>query len=478
MRRPRLLPAATLSTAALLAVLTATVCALNVRGEAPLDGAGSGADSAVDSAAGAAPDAAQIARGAYLARAGNCMGCHTTVGGAAYAGGRGVPTPFGTVYAPNLTPDPSAGIGAWSPAEFWRALHNGRSRDGRLLYPAFPYPNYTRVTRADSDALHAYLRSLPAIDQPNRAHALRFPFNQPAALAVWRALYFRPAGLTNNLSGTVDAADSSHPSHPTRSAEWQRGAYLVEGLGHCNACHASRNVLGAPAGPLDLAGGLMPVQNWYAPSLASASEAGVAEWDTQAIVDLLKTGVAAPGGKLAAVAGPMIEVVSGGTQHLTQADLRAMAAYLKALPQAAQAHAAANRAAATAAPVTTSVSTSIGVPAAAMASEADTPGARLYEQHCAACHGARGEGAPGIYPALAGNRALTLPTPANLVHLVIEGGFAPATAGNPRPFGMPPFATVLNDAEVAQVLSHVRGSWGNRAAGVSAQEVARFRSAR
>ena len=464
-RTPRLLLAAALSAAVLMAMLAAAVWALNVRGEAALD--------EVMSDAAAAPSAELIARGAYLARAGNCQGCHTSTGNAAYAGGRGVPTPFGTVYAPNLTPDLSSGIGAWSAAEFWRALHNGRSRDGRLLYPAFPYPNYTRVSRADSDALHAYLRSLPAVARPNRAHALRFPFNQQAALAVWRALYFRPAGLTNDLSGKSDLADPTDPAHrsdPTRSAEWQRGAYLVEGLGHCNACHASRNALGAPAGPLDLAGGLIPVQNWYAPSLASAAEAGVAGWDTQAVVDLLQTGVAAPGGKLTAVAGPMSEVVSGGTQHLTQPDLHAMATYLKALPQAAVAHAAAT----VAAPLPPSVAALVS----SSTPEADTPGARLYEQHCAACHGAQGEGSPGIYPALAGNRALSLPTSANLVHLVIEGGFAPATAGNPRPFGMPPFATVLSEAEVAQVLTHVRGHWGNRAAAVSAQEVARFRSAR
>ena len=461
----RLLLTAALSAALLVALLAAAVHALNLRGEAPLNAGMSGAA--------AAPSTELIARGAYLARAGNCQGCHTTVGGAAYAGGRGVPTPFGTVYAPNLTPDLSTGIGAWSAAEFWRALHNGRSRDGRLLYPAFPYPNYTRITRADSDALHAYLRSLPALAKPNRAHALRFPFNQQAALAVWRALYFRPAGLTTDLSSSGDftnSADPAHSSNPARWAEWQRGAYLVEGLGHCNACHTSRNALGAPAGPLDLAGGLIPVQNWYAPSLASAAEAGVAEWDTQAIVNLLQTGVAAPGGKLAAVAGPMIEVVSGGTQYLTQADLRAIATYLKALPQAAVAHATAT--------VTVPVPAPLAMPGAASTPAADTPGARLYEQHCAACHGTHGEGAPGIYPALAGNRALSLPTPANLVHLVIEGGFAPATAGNPRPFGMPPFATVLSDAEVAQVLSHTRASWGNRAAAVSAQEVARFRSAR
>lgn len=382
------------------------------------------------------PSAEQVSRGAYLALAGNCMGCHTTPGGAPYAGGRGVPTPFGTVMAPNLTPDEKTGIGSWSADDFWRALHNGRSRDGRLLYPAFPYPNYTRITRADADALHAWLRLVPAVEQANRPHELKFPFNQQAALAVWRALYFRPG---------------QHRADPQRSPEADRGAYLVEGLGHCNACHSSRNALGATTGPLDLAGGLIPVQNWYAPSLTAADEASVAAWEMQDVVDLLKTGVSPRG----SVAGPMAEVVRGSTQHLSEPDLRAMAVYLKALPQTAP-----------------------GVVAEAAPDAATGPGAKLYERHCAACHGDAGEGVPGVYPALAGNRAVTMPTVANLVHVVREGGFAPATEGNPRPYGMPPFATVLSTEETAQLLSFVRGSWGNRGAAVSELEVERFRSAR
>ena len=375
-----------------------------------------------------------VERGAYLARAGNCAGCHTARGGAAYAGGRGVPTPFGTVFAPNLTPDPQSGLGQWTASDFWHALHHGRSRDGRLLYPAFPYPNYTRVTRGDSDALFAYLRSLTPVAQANRAHTLSWPYNQPAALAVWRALYFRAA---------TARAD------PGRSAEWQRGAYLVEGLGHCNACHASRNALGATRGPLDLAGGLIPVQNWYAPALTAAQEAGVADWDVAHITELLRSGVTMRA-SLVTVMGPMSEVVAGSTQHLTEPDLRAMATYLQALPPS------------NAAPSATSAT-----PSAA--------GAKLYEQHCAACHGEQGEGAPGAYPALAGNRSTVLRSPANLVHAVLEGGFPPTTAGNPRPYGMPPFATLLSDDDVAAVLSHVRGSWGNAAPAVSAQDVARGR---
>ena len=427
---------------AIVLLLAAAVAWLNVRGEEPV------------SAAPLETTPELIARGAYLARAGNCMGCHTVPGGAAYAGGRGVPTPFGTIYAPNLTPDRTSGIGAWSPAEFWRALHNGRAADGRLLYPAFPYPNYTRVTRADSDAMYAYLRSLPAVAQANKPHELSFPFDQQAALAVWRALYFRPA-------------DPGRPEHDTaRSPEWLRGAYLVEGLGHCNACHASRNALGATRSTLDLAGGLIPVQNWYAPSLTSLTsptEAGMAAWKSQHIVDLLQTGTASPQGTPVSVAGPMSEVVLGSTQHLSDADLRAMANYLKALPPSAADERSASAAAA-AADVT---------PASA-----DGPGAKLYARHCAACHGDEGEGVAGIYPALAGNRAVTLRTPANLVHVVLEGGFAPATAGNPRPFGMPPFATELSDEQLAQVLTHIRGSWGNRAAAVSALEVGRYRGSR
>ncbi|MEO8058146.1 MAG: cytochrome c [Burkholderiales bacterium] len=409
----------------LAALAVAWVLFMNLRDESPRSATATPASTPV-------PSAAQVARGAYLALAGNCAGCHTAPGGAPYAGGRGVPTPFGTVMAPNLTPDTTTGIGSWSADDFWRALHNGRSRSGRLLYPAFPYPNYTRITRDDADALHAYLRLLPAVEQANRPHELQFPFNQQAALAVWRALYFRPG---------------QHRADPQRSPEAERGAYLVEGLGHCNACHSSRNALGASTSPLDLAGGLIPVQNWYAPSLTSPQEAGVAAWETQDLVDLLKTGLSPH----ASVSGPMGEVVQGSTQHLSEPDLRAMAVYLKALPQ--------TQAAATeAAPYPNT-----------------GPGAKLYERHCAACHGDAGEGAPGAYPALAGNRAVTMRSVANLVHVVLEGGFPPATVGNPRPYGMPPFATVLSVEETAQLLSFVRGSWGNRAAAVSALGVERFR---
>ena len=380
--------------------------------------------------------AQQVARGAYLARVGNCAGCHTARGGAAYAGGRGIETPFGVVYSSNLTGDVATGLGGWSADQFWRALHNGRSRDGRLLYPAFPYPNYTKVSRADSDALFDFLRSQPAVPQANKAHGLQWPFSTQAALAVWRALYFEPGGYV---------ADSRQP------ADWNRGAYLVEGLGHCSACHTQRNALGASADMMDLSGGLIPMQNWYAPALTSPGEAGVADWPLDHVVRVLQTGISPRG----SVLGPMAQVVLDSTQFWNDDDLRAMAVFLKALPQTA----------APARPQQVAVGSGVAL-----------RGAKLYEQHCAQCHGDQGQGVAGAYPALAGNRAVLMGETANLVQVVLNGGFAPATAGNPRPFGMPPYVLLLSDADVAAVLTHIRTAWGNSAPVVSELDVSRQRS--
>jgi mono/diheme cytochrome c family protein len=377
-------------------------------------------------------------RGAYLVRVGNCAACHTDRGGAAWAGGRAIDTPFGTVYATNLTPDPAQGLGRWTADEFWRALHHGRSRDGRLLYPAFPYPNYTEVTREDADAMFAFLRTVPAVPRANTPHQLRWPYSTQSALAVWRALFFRP--------GVYEAERA-------QSAAWNRGAYLVRGLGHCSACHTSRNALGASSDMMDLSGGLIPMQNWYAPSLASDAEAGVGHWPLQDTVRLLRTGV----GATATVLGPMAEVVQSSTQYLSADDALAMATFLQALP--------AQHPAPASPPVT----------AAQVSEKVAARGTHLYEQHCAQCHGDRGEGVQGAYPPLAGNRAVTLPITANLVQVVLGGGFPPATQGNPRPFGMPPYVMLLNDADVAAVLTHIRTSWGNQAPPVSEFDVTRQR---
>ena len=377
-----------------------------------------------------------INRGAYLAKAGNCMGCHTTRTGAPYAGGRAIDTPFGTVYSSNLTPDKATGLGQWRSDDFWGALHHGVSKDGRRLYPAFPYTNYTQVTRADSDAIFAFLGSLPAVSAPNTPHALRWPYSTQIALMAWRALYFSPGEFRNS---------------PQKSAEWNRGAYLVQGLGHCNACHATRNSLGATAGPSDLAGGQIPMQNWYAPSLVSGAEASVAGWETAHVVALLKTGATTHG----AVLGPMADVVLGSTQHLTDPDLNAMAVYLKDLPQTP------------------------GKPALATAAVTEKKvdqGAKLYEKHCTQCHGEQGLGVAGAYPALAGNRRVLLSNSVNPVQTVLNGGFAPATKGNPRPFGMPPYRLLLNDADVAAVVTHIRTSWGNKASPVSELDISLLKS--
>jgi mono/diheme cytochrome c family protein len=380
----------------------------------------------------------QLSRGAYLARAGNCMACHTTVGGKAYAGGRAIATPFGDIYTSNITPDAATGIGNWSADDFWRAIHNGKSRDGSFLYPAFPYPNYTKVTRADADALYAFLMDQPPVRQARPDNQLRFPYNQRPLLAFWRSLYFK-AG--------------EYQPQPDRGKQWNRGAYLVQGLGHCAACHTGRNALGGAMAGQDLGGGAIPSLNWQAASLTSHAETGLGEWDVADIADLLKTGVSNRG----AVFGPMAEVVAGSTQHLTDQDTMSMASYLKTVPQ-------------------TEVAT-----AAAVAYEPDDlpailrHGARLYRQHCASCHTDGGGGQGTAYPPLAGNRSMAGASPVNPVRMVLNGGYAPSTAGNPRPAGMPPFSHALDDDEVAAVVSYVRSSWGNRGTLVSPVTVARLR---
>ena len=366
--------------------------------------------------------AERIARGAYLARAGNCMACHTTKGGTPYAGGRGIETPFGVVYAGNLTPDPETGLGHWRPDDFWQALHHGRSKDGRLLYPAFPYPAFTRVTRADSDALYSYLQSLPPARQANLPHELRWPTNQAWALAVWRALFFKPEPFVPDAQ---------------QSPLWNRGAYLVQGLGHCASCHAPRNALGATLSTPSLDGGVMPAQGWHAPGLGGRQEA-------VDLVQLLKTGQGPRGAAL----GPMAEVVLHSTQHLQDADLQAMALYLGTQPEP----------------------TDRAPPQDAPAPDLLQRGAQLYTQHCATCHGEQGDG-HGLYPSLAGNRSVNLLAPHNVIQALRKGGFAPNTTANPRPFGMPPFGHVLTDAELAAVATHVRRSWGNTAPVVTGLQV-------
>src|SRR5258706_8022383 len=257
----------------------------------------------------ASTEQSQIVRGEYLARVGDCFACHTARGGQPYAGGLDMATPFGSLYTTNITPDNETGIGTWSSDDFWRALHEGKNKAGQFLFPAMPFTNYTKVTREDSDAMYSFFRSIKPVRQPNRPHAMGFPYNQRELLLGWRTLYFK---------------EGVYQDDPKQSKEWNRGAYLVEGLGHCNACHAARNALGGISDNADMAGGLIPVQNWYAPSLTSAKETRLGEWDVKEIVDLLRTGVAARG----AVFGPMSAVVQHSLQETNLTDLNAMSVYL------------------------------------------------------------------------------------------------------------------------------------------------------
>ena len=376
-------------------------------------------------AAPAPDDAALVARGRVLALLGNCAGCHTAPGGAAYAGGLAIPTPFGPTYASNLTPDAETGLGRWTREDFWQALHAGRSRDGRPLVPTFPYTSYTHVRRDDSDALFAYLRSLPAVRQPNRAHELRFPFGSAFVLRAWQGLFFAPADLA--------AEEAARRTLPAAAA---RGAYLVQGLGHCGACHAPRNAFGVPAAALT--GGTMPLQGWTAPSLHPPANAPGHAEELRA---LLRAGQTAR----STVLGPMADVVYRSLQHWPEEDLAAVADYLAHLPPEP-------------------------APAAAPADAAQLERGRLvYVAQCADCHGRDGEGAGLAYPALAGNPTVLQPDPRNLVQVLRFGGFAPTTAANPRPYGMPPVP--LPEADTAAVLSYIRQSWGHRASAVSAMDV-------
>ena len=389
----------------------------------------------------AAPDGASLlANGEYLARAGDCIACHTAPEGKLFAGGLAMKTPFGTLYTSNITPDPQTGIGTWTSDQFYSTMHNGRFPDGGLLYPAMPFASYTKVTRADSDAIYAYLKSIAPVRQPNRPHDLRFPYSNRSLIIGWRTLFF---------------TEGEYKPDPSKSADWNRGAYLVEGLGHCGMCHTAINALGGSSDSQAFEGGLIPMQNWYAPSLTSNKEAGLGDWSIQEISDLLRTGTSSRG----AVYGPMAEVVYNSLQYLSDDDTRAMAVYLKSLTQG-----------------TSPEKPSTPLPSAE-SSLLLSLGRTIYDRQCALCHGAVGQGMPPDYPPLAGNPSIQMSSAVNAIRMVLNGGYPPGTAGNPRPFGMPPFAQRLSDDEVAAVVTYIRTSWGNRGEPVSARQANELRSA-
>lgn len=369
------------------------------------------------------PTTQTINRGEYLARAGDCVACHTLPNGKPFAGGRPMPTPFGSLFVPNITPDDETGIGKWTADDFYRMMHSGVSRDGTLLYPAMPFASYTKVTRADCDAIFAYLMSVPPVKQANRPHELKFPFNNRDLLLGWRALYFK---------------EGEYSTDAKQSAAWNRGAYLVQGLGHCAMCHTAINALGGSSESKAFEGGMIPNQNWYAPSLTSNREAGLGNWDIKDIADLLQVGVSHRG----TVYGPMAEVVYNSLQYLSDEDVAAMAVYLKALPQR------------DAEPPPTSQARLVNPAVMEL-------GRKVYAKQCAVCHGDEGKGHAPDYPPLAGNQSITMSSPVNSIRMVLNGGYPPGTKKNPRPHGMPPFSHILNDDEVSAVVTYIRVAWEN-----------------
>jgi len=363
----------------------------------------------------AATDSDLIKRGEYLATAGDCVACHTTPGGKPFAGGLYMETPFGKISTPNITPDKATGIGDWSDDDFYRAMHEGIGKDKEYLYPVFPFPWFTKVTHDDVLAIKAYLFSLPPQNAPRKPLKLAFPFSIRTGLLAWRAAFFK--------------ADTFAPD-PHASAEVNRGAYLVEGLGHCGECHNHNNLFGSSnlAGPLT--GG--EIEGWYAPNITSDGHQGVGSWTNDQIVAFLKSGASPAQG---VALGPMRQTIDDSLSHLSDQDLQAMAAYLKST-QAKQTY----------------------KPEVATASTEDFSRAHSYLSHCAFCHGLEGKGIAGAIPALAGNGAVKAEGPQDVIRVVLGGkeasnGLAP----------MPAVGAGMTDQEVADAVNYVRASWGNAA---------------
>ena len=391
---------------------------------------GASAPSAPAGIARPAATASAIERGRYLAAAGDCAGCHTTAGGAPYAGGRPLETPFGTVLSANLTPDAS-GLKAWNADQFYRAMHEGVSANGDHLYPAFPYNYFTRMPRADTDALFAYLQSLaPVANSPDR-NQLPFPFNIRSLMSVWNLLYLDKTPITPD------------PSH---TEQWNRGAYLVEGPGHCAACHTPKTFLGGPKKGRDFQGGAFGT--WFAPDLTPNGRTGLGGWTRDETVAFLKTGRNAH----ASASGEMGLVVQDSTSWLADDDLQAIAAYL------------ADRAASPTPAMTPPD------PAEMKAGEA------IFVDECSACHLMRAQGQALAFPPLARSANVQQLDPGTTLHIILAGAQAAPTGAAPTPFTMPAFAWKLDDRQVAAVATYVRNNWGNAAPSVAPDQVAKLRN--
>ncbi|MGR8979321.1 MAG: c-type cytochrome [Gammaproteobacteria bacterium] len=396
-------------------------------------------------------DSAGTGRGAYLARAGDCIACHTAgPQQLPFSGGLPLNSPFGVIYSTNITPDPVYGIGMYTLDDFGRAIRNGVAKDGRRLYPAMPYPSFAAITDEDIRALYDYfMNEVPPVSRKPPETKLPFPFNMRFSLFFW------------------DAAFVKHERFKPRSdrdAEWNRGAYLVRTLGHCGACHTPRGLAFqekaySESSPLYLSGSV--VDNWYAANLRGDPAAGLGRWPEDDVAGFLKTG---HGDGIAAF-GSMAEVIENSTQYLSDNDINAIARYLKSLPAHGEKSSYQPD------------KPAVAVRLAAMVTGAvEQPGAGLYQAFCAKCHQVTGIGKPGKFPRLAGNSLVLSENPTSLIRLLLEGGETARTITGPEPQRMPSFAKKFTNRQIAEVLSFIRNSWGNLASPVTKREVSLLRS--
>ena len=375
-----------------------------------------------------AADTSQLARGRDLVVQGDCVVCHTRPepGSAQFAGGYPLHAAPGTVYSSNITPDKKTGIGGWTAEQFHRAMHEGIAADGRHLYPAFPYTYFTKLSRADTDAIFAYLKTVKPVSYRPPHNQLVFPANIRAGMMAWNALF---------LDKKPFMSDSA------KSAAWNRGAEIVTGIGHCGACHSPKNFLFADKAGDNLQGNL--VDGWYAPNLTGARPDGLGGWTAQDIVQFLKTGRNAH----AWSAGSMQQVIEKSTSRMTDDDLNAIATYLKSLPPVA------------------------GKPPQAPEAAQMQNGQAIFVARCSVCHtqtSAKG------YPTLAGNSLVQARNPGTILHIILRGALSAKTRTGGSGFSMPAFP-VLTDKELADVATYLRNSWGNRAGPVSTSDVRSLR---
>jgi mono/diheme cytochrome c family protein len=377
------------------------------------------------------PNADLIRRGRYLTIAGDCASCHTRRGGRPFEGGLGLETPFGIIYSANLTSDRDNGIGAWTPEQFFRALHDGIAPGGKHLYPALPYPHFTIVSRADSDAILAFLKTVPPVHYAQPSNRLPFPVDIRASLIGWNALNFSPHGFRAN---------------PAMSPQWNRGAYLVDGLEHCGACHTPKTILGAERNDQAFRG--TAIENWVAPDLTGNPRTGLGRWSAADLVQYLRTGRNGH----ANASGLMGEVVAYSTSLLSDSDLAAISAYIKSLP------------------ASPTLSSPAPDPAAMRA------GSAIFFDACTACHLGGGRGQAGMFPPLRGSAVAQQNDPTGVIRLILAGTRTAPTRSRPSFQSMPSFAWKLTDQEIADVATYVRNAWGNRAPPVDARKVAAMRS--